>query len=175
MRLWRCRCENEVCVVRAAFNQNNVRGTSLELLEEEALRVLDLRIVMVVDPRRSAHVEMARQRGAAGCVITSSSLSTVAHAVRIVAAGGSYFETRAATSTQHNLPSRRELELISALAHGHTNDETGHLMAISMRTVESHLRRLFARYAVSSRAQLLMLAVREGWVTPEESTDSEAG
>lgn len=150
-------------------------GEALQWLEEETVRVRGVRMVTLVDPKSAAHVEMTRRRGAAGCVVKSSSLSTIAHAVRVVAAGGSYFETDVATPPEHSQPSARELELMYALARGHTNVQTGHLMAISSRTVESHVRRLFARYGVSSRTQLLMLAVREGWVTPDESLASRAG
>ena len=37
-------------------------------------------------------------------------------------------------------------------------------LGISIKTVESHLRRLFGRYGVLSRTELAMLAVREGWL-----------
>jgi len=40
-------------------------------------------------------------------------------------------------------------------------------LGISVKTVESHLRRLFGRYGVLSRTELAMLAVREGWLGME--------
>ena len=41
---------------------------------------------------------------------------------------------------------------------------SGGRLGISTRTVESHLRRLFDRYGVVSRAELAVLAISEGWV-----------
>ena len=61
-------------------------------------------------------------------------------------------------------PSERELEVIGLVVAGHSNDEIAAGLAIGPRTVESHLRRLFARYSVYNRTALAMLAVREGWI-----------
>jgi DNA-binding CsgD family transcriptional regulator len=61
-------------------------------------------------------------------------------------------------------PSARELSAIRLLARGASNDEIATGLGISVKTVESHLRRLFGRYGVLSRTELAMLAVREGWL-----------
>jgi DNA-binding NarL/FixJ family response regulator len=61
-------------------------------------------------------------------------------------------------------PSARELGAIRLLARGASNDEIAVGLGISIKTVESHLRRLFGRYGVLSRTELAMLAVREGWL-----------
>ena len=49
-------------------------------------------------------------------------------------------------------------------ARGASNDEIAVGLGISIKTVESHLRRLFGRDGVLSRTELAMLAVREGWL-----------
>ncbi len=54
--------------------------------------------------------------------------------------------------------------MIGLLAAGRSNDEIALELGITVRTVESHLRRLFARYGVFSRTELAMVAVREGWI-----------
>ena len=64
-------------------------------------------------------------------------------------------------------PSARELEALRLLARGATNDEIAVGLGISIKTVESHLRRLFGRYGVLSRTELAMLAMREGWLGRE--------
>jgi DNA-binding NarL/FixJ family response regulator len=61
-------------------------------------------------------------------------------------------------------PSVREMGVIRLLARGASNDEIAVGLGISIKTVESHLRRLFGRYGVLSRTELAMLAVREGWL-----------
>jgi len=58
----------------------------------------------------------------------------------------------------------REIEVIELLAAGRSNEDIATALAIGPRTVESHLRRLFARYSVDNRTALAMLAIGEGWI-----------
>jgi DNA-binding NarL/FixJ family response regulator len=62
------------------------------------------------------------------------------------------------------MPSAREGQVISCVAAGSTNAEIGAELGIDERTVESHLRRLFDRYGVESRTELVKYAVRAGWI-----------
>ena len=55
------------------------------------------------------------------------------------------------------------LELVAA---GATNEEIAGRLVLSLKTVESHLRRLFDRYGVMNRTELAVLALREGWIAP---------
>jgi len=61
-------------------------------------------------------------------------------------------------------PSQRELEVMRLVAAGASNEHIARELFLSLKTVESHLRRLFARYDVTNRTELAVLAVREGWV-----------
>ena len=61
-------------------------------------------------------------------------------------------------------PSRRELEVMRLVADGASNEQIARELFLSLKTVESHLRRLFVRYDVTNRTELAVLAVREGWV-----------
>lgn len=63
-------------------------------------------------------------------------------------------------------PSDREVDVIRLLVLGSTNEEIAGQLVLSLKTVESHLRRLFARYGLANRTELAVLAVREGWVEP---------
>jgi DNA-binding NarL/FixJ family response regulator len=47
---------------------------------------------------------------------------------------------------------RREQEIAGLVTVGHTNQQIGTLLAISPRTVENHLSRIFAKFDVTSRA-----------------------
>ncbi len=75
-------------------------------------------------------------------------------------------DTSRVAGGSHRPPSEREVGLLGLLAAGRSNDEIGFELGITVRTVESHLRRLFVRYGVFSRTELAMLAVREGWILP---------
>ena len=61
-------------------------------------------------------------------------------------------------------PSERELDVVALVARGASNDEIARDLVLSLKTVETHLRRLFSRYGVGNRTELAVLAVREGWV-----------
>jgi DNA-binding NarL/FixJ family response regulator len=110
----------------------------------------------------------AHDRGAAGYLLKTSELSELAAAVRVVADGGTAFPSavmRALRSAPRR-PSDRELEVLELVAAGASNEEIATRLFLSLKTVESHLRRLFDRYGVMNRTELAVLALREGWIRP---------
>ena len=48
----------------------------------------------------------------------------------------------------------REREIARLVAAGHTNREVASLLVLSTRTIESHLRNIFAKLGVRSRVEL---------------------
>ena len=50
------------------------------------------------------------------------------------------------------------------MVEGRSNDEIGATLAIATKTVEGHLRRVFDRLGIESRAELSARAVAEGWL-----------
>ena len=112
-------------------------------------------------------IRTAFERGAAGYLRKTSEVVEILDAVRTVAAGGSAFSAsmmRAIRSAPRR-PSDREIEVLTLVCGGASNDEVGARLGVTEKTVESHLRRLFDRYGVLSRTELAVLALREGWVT----------
>jgi DNA-binding NarL/FixJ family response regulator len=112
-------------------------------------------------------IRTAFERGAAGYLLKTSEVAEVLDAVRVVAGGGTTFSAamlRAIRSAPRR-PSEREIEVLTLVCAGASNDEIGVRLGVTDKTVESHLRRLFDRYAVLSRTELAVLALREGWVT----------
>src|SRR5690242_13928809 len=58
----------------------------------------------------------------------------------------------------------REQEIVRLVVDGRSNDEIGATLGIATKTVEGHLRRLFDRLDIESRAALSARAVAEGWL-----------
>ncbi len=59
---------------------------------------------------------------------------------------------------------RRELEILSLLAEGLSNDEIAARLVISPNTVKVHLRNIFDKMGVQSRTEATMEALRRGWI-----------
>ena len=58
----------------------------------------------------------------------------------------------------------REQEVVRLVVEGRSNDEIGAALGIATKTVEGHLRRVFDRLGIESRAALSARAVAEGWL-----------
>ncbi len=61
---------------------------------------------------------------------------------------------------------RREREVLGLLAKGSTYEETARMLGISLGTVQSHVKRLYRKLEVSSKAEAAAEAVRRGLAGP---------
>lgn len=127
------------------------------------------RVLILSGFDQPSFLRAAFEGGAAGYVSKASPVEAILDAVRAIARGETPFPavTLRALRDAPRRPSTRELGAIRLLARGASNDEIAVGLGISVKTVESHLRRLFGRYGVLSRTELAMLAVREGWLGSE--------
>jgi DNA-binding NarL/FixJ family response regulator len=107
------------------------------------------------------YADAALRLGAAGFVVKTAPTAELLDAVRRAAAGGLAFGVRPGNGVAL---SDRERDVLRLVVDGASNDEIGSRLAISSRTVESHLRRLFERFDVASRTELAARALREGWL-----------
>jgi DNA-binding NarL/FixJ family response regulator len=125
------------------------------------------RILMLSGFEQASFLRAAFEGGAAGYLSKASDLDAILEGVAAVATGETRFPdvTLRALRDAPRRPSDREVEALRLLARGSSNDEIAVGLGISIKTVESHLRRLFGRYGVLSRTELALLAVREGWVS----------
>ena len=149
----------------------------------DGLRVLDAavaagaRVIVLTGFDRAAFARAAFERGAVGFLSKGADVEAIVESVRAVAAGGTAYpaDALAALRSSTRLPSAREILVVDGVSRGLTADEIGLRLGISSRTVESHLRRLFDRYGVVSRAELAVLAEREGWLAAAGAAGAAAG
>ena len=127
------------------------------------------RVLVLSGFDQPSFLRAAFEGGAAGYLSKSSPVEAIVDAILAVARGETTFPavTLRALRDAPRRPSAREMGAIRLLARGASNDEIAVGLGISIKTVESHLRRLFGRYGVLSRTELAMLAVREGWLGPD--------
>ena len=118
-------------------------------------------------------IRAAYDRGARGYLLKTTALPEIADAVLRIARGEIVFSEPAWKSIRSSpaRPSQREVEVLVLIAAGARNDDIARDLVLSLKTVESHLRRLFNRYGVMNRTELAVLAIREGWVeAPVQTT-----
>ncbi len=127
------------------------------------------RVLILSGFDQPSFLRAAFEGGAAGYLSKASPVAEIVDAIDAVGRGEGRFPdvTLRALRDAPRRPSLRELDAIRLIARGASNDEIAVALGISVKTVESHLRRLFGRYGVLSRTELAMLAVREGWLGVE--------
>jgi DNA-binding NarL/FixJ family response regulator len=117
----------------------------------------------------------AREVGAAGYVFKRAAMSELRAAIERVAAGGrGYPDDPAERPMTVRPPSPREAELVLLAARGLGNEEIADRLRVSPKTIEGRLGRLYARCGVTSRIELAMLAVGQGWITVNDAGRAES-
>lgn len=122
----------------------------------------------------------AVQAGAAGFVLKDAPADALIHAVRSVAAGGSWLDPRitprllavlrkAPAARRHSDTfdrlTEREAEVLRLIARGATNLEIAAELFVSERTVKGHVSSIFTKLGARDRAAAIVLAYDSGFVT----------
>jgi DNA-binding NarL/FixJ family response regulator len=130
-----------------------------------------------------AYLTQLLRAGASGYVLKRAASSELVHAVRTVAAGGTYVDP-SLTSTLvegyldgeaagdepiHDALSDREREVLLRIAQGFSNKEIAAELALSVKTVETYKARVAEKLGLRSRVDMVRYASRKGWLaTPPE-------
>src|SRR5512146_1924311 len=128
-----------------------------------------------------ARVLGALRAGAAGYILKPFHASELARAVEEVLAGeGTPISSRAAkllvSELRGDAPdqstgggpalSKRELEVLELLVHGHTYADVASALGIAEGTVQTYVKRIYEKMDVSTKAEAALLAVARGLVKP---------
>ena len=125
-----------------------------------------------------AYLRAALQAGASGYIVKKAADVELLTAIRAVHNGRTFvdltrpdsaplqdFRRAPRLSPANGQPkplSRREAEVLRLLAQGHTNHEAADHLALSVKTIETHRKRLSDKLGLKSRAQLFRFAVEVG-------------
>jgi DNA-binding NarL/FixJ family response regulator len=146
----------------------------VQACQELRQRWPDLRILILTGHDNAALVRTLRRLGVEGYLLKSAAPHELVGAIRDVHHGRVVFDASArqalgsATGDESLRPTRKEREVLQALARGLKNRELADELHLSVNTVEYHLRNLFAKLGASSRADALMRAQRLGWLDSHE-------
>ena len=127
-----------------------------------------------------SYVRQAFAAGASGYLLKEAADDELVQAVREVAAGNRYVhpalgarlaaaEAEARARAEADPLSEREREVLRLLALGHTNQEIAKLLFISVRTAETHRAHVMQKLRLSTRAELVRYAIRQGLLEPDEN------
>lgn len=137
---------------------------------------LRARTIITLAALNGQQIIEALRLGAAGIVVKRPSSDVLLQSIRSTMSGHLWLERRVAATLaetlrgpspgkngmtgpgQYNL-TRRELDIIAAIAGGRTNREVSQDYAISERTVKHHLTNIFGKVGVSTRLELALFAV----------------
>ncbi|HET7727661.1 MAG TPA: response regulator transcription factor [Candidatus Limnocylindrales bacterium] len=136
----------------------------------------DVAFVMYTAFEFPAYHAQAIEYGARGYVSKTAPIAEIQHAIRRAAAGKHAFPQRVLDSARAAAtpPTARELFAIRLVADGATNDEIADGLGLRVKSVEGTLRRLFDRYGVNNRTQLVALATRQGWLSSSDGVTPAA-
>jgi DNA-binding NarL/FixJ family response regulator len=136
-------------------------GSGFDLLDQVTGMLHPPAVVVFTAYDYAQYAEAAIRLGAAGFVAKTAPTEELLTAIRVAASGGLLVGGHQRRQARRPFTAR-EHELVHLLADGLSNDEIAMRLGIGRKTVETHLRRLFAVYGVSSRTELATMALREG-------------
>ena len=148
-----------------------MRGMNgIELATTLRQRHPGIRVLMLSMYDNREYVLSAIRAGARGYVLKESPTEEILVAISAICAGGNYFSAQLsnlATLVGAAAPqlTAREHEVLLLLAHGRSNKLVARELDISVRTVETHRLSLRRKLGVDSAAELLKIAVTNGWTT----------
>ncbi len=162
----------------AMGDENGIEATRAIKQKAPAVAVIILSLYDDVQ-----YIEAAIEAGAAGYFLKTVQGPELAAAVRSAHKGDTVLSPEVAGKVfRRLLPrlrgadqpatsprlSQREAEVLALVARGAANKEIARTMGLSVRTVEAHLRSIFAKLMVGSRTEAVVLAVKTGLLRLDE-------
>ena len=135
-----------------------------------------------------AYLRRMMLAGAHGYVVKRAASDTLIHAIRMVAAGGTYVDPTLAGDLLHQSLSRggrdagddagrapqlseRETQTLKLIAWGKSNREVAEQLGISVKTAEFYKAHALERLNLRTRTDILRYALAEGWLSEEEAPE----
>jgi len=154
-------------------------GSGLDTLRE-LTAVSTARVLLLTAEAPNDEVVRALTFGARGVVMKHTASELLFKSIRTVMKGSHWIgrecvdevidrmRERAMAGPSPRRPtfglSARELQVVSTIVAGATNEDTARELRISVKTVKHHLTSIFDKTGVSTRLELAMFAVKQGLV-----------
>lgn len=119
--------------------------------------------------------------GVRGYFLRASGVSELIDAIRLVASNDSVvysskvaalFDSTFKHTTQMDLLSPREKEILNIVAKGHSNRDIAGICYVSEATVKAHLRRIMEKLGVRNRAEAVMIGIEKGLLEIRQESET---
>ena len=132
------------------------------LVVTDATSVVDLREGVTAGADSFLLSDSTAEELAAGVLATARGERAVSPAVAMQLASAWHEDPRARSSAQHLTP--RELEVVTHLADGMTNQQIGDALGLSARTVKTHVQNVLGKLDAPDRTGAVAKAFRQGLI-----------
>jgi DNA-binding NarL/FixJ family response regulator len=132
------------------------------------------RVLVLTMHEDKGYLRQLVQAGASGYLLKRAASQDLIHALRAVAAGGTYLDPALAADVlvgfagkaakREDELSDREAEVVRLIARGFSNKEIAAQLDLSSKTVETYKSRSLEKLGLASRSDLVSYAVQRGWL-----------
>ena len=179
-------CDGSLAIERAEALQPDVLLLDISMPGLNGLEVTralqasspSVAIVVLTRHTEEGYVQQLLAAGASGYVLKQSSTTELLDAIRAVAKGERYLDSRLATRAAdaymlrhgrhdgalHPAVSDREESVLRAMALGYSNKEIASELGISIRTVEVHKTNAMRKLGLKGRIDVVRYALLNGWL-----------
>lgn len=145
-----------------------------------------VRVLALTRHADQGYLRQLMRAGAKGYVLKKTAADVLIHAIRTVAAGGTYVDQSLAAGLVEwavgpgNFPepngrrdnlTDREAEVLKLIAWGHSNKEAAAQLGISVKTVESYKAGAVEKLQLRSRTHILRYALSQGWLSADSAPE----
>jgi DNA-binding NarL/FixJ family response regulator len=161
----------------AVLDVSMPRMTGLQAARQIRAHHGDTAVLMLSMHEDDGYFFDALDAGAAGYVSKRGADSDLVEAIRTVAQGRAFLNSRTQSSLMRQWLEHgrtepqdeltpRELEVLKLVAEAHTNRQIADALNLSEKTVESHRGNVLAKLGMRDRVELVRYAIRRGLVEP---------
>jgi len=152
---------------------NLPRMTGLEAIPVFKSKWVEAKIVMLTILEDEYNILTAIKNGADGYILKKTNPQKILDAIQQVFEGGaaltpmvakqvlSFFKEEIKVNEQLTLLTRREQEILTCIVSGLTNDKIASELFISTQTVRNHIKNIYEKLHVHSKAQVVAKALKD--------------
>ena len=151
----------------------------LEATRQITTQFPDAKVLILTRHADESYVLAILQAGAVGYIVKKAAPTELTAAIRAVYRGetvlspviagvavtGNIRHSEAVLENGYGKLTFREREVLQLVAEGHPNRDIADILAISVKTVESHKASIFEKLGIHSAAELTQVAIRKGVIS----------